>query len=77
MRPPIPLTTPFLTLWQGHTDIVSVAVSPDGQRVVSGSYDMTVRIWNMTDGALLHNLTVSPLLVTRTVLDGAYIRQSP
>ena len=62
-----------MTMWQGHTDSVfSVAVFPDGQRVVSGSVDKTVRIWNMTDGALLKTLTVSPLSVTHTVLDGAH-----
>ena len=49
-------------MWQGHADgfVFSVAVFPDGQRVVSGGSDKTVRIWNMTDGALLHNFTVSP-----------------
>jgi WD40 repeat protein len=30
----------------GHTDAVSsVAFSPDGQRLLSGSYDNTVRLW--------------------------------
>jgi WD40 repeat protein len=36
---------------KGHTDFVrSVAFSQDGSRVVSGSYDKTVRIWNVTTG---------------------------
>ncbi|EMD36490.1 hypothetical protein CERSUDRAFT_156165 [Gelatoporia subvermispora B] len=50
----------------GHTGaVVSVAFSPDGTRVVSGSQDRTVRIWNAQTGDLLmdplegHNHTVT------------------
>ena len=36
----------LLTL-KGHTGTVtSVAFSPDGQRLVSGSYDQTLKIWD-------------------------------
>ena len=35
----------------GHNDLVSsVAFSPDGKRIVSGSHDMTVRIWDAATG---------------------------
>ena len=35
----------------GHTDIVSsVAISPDGQTVASGSRDRTIRLWDIGDG---------------------------
>ena len=36
---------------QGHSDFVfSVAYSPDGKRIVSGSGDRTVRIWDAAMG---------------------------
>jgi WD40 repeat protein len=36
--------------------VVSVAFAPDGATLVSGSYDRTVRLWRVADGALLHTL---------------------
>ena len=46
-------------MWQGHTDWVnSVAVFPDNERVASGSWDKTVRIWNMSTGEVLNILQV-------------------
>ena len=36
----------------GHSDAVSsVALSPDGRRIASGSQDKTVKIWNAETGA--------------------------
>jgi WD40 repeat protein len=36
-----------LMILKGHTDIVnSVSFSPDGQHIVSGSDDSTIRVWN-------------------------------
>ena len=38
----------------GHTDWVhSVAFSPDGARIASGSYDSTVRLWDAKTGAAI------------------------
>jgi len=35
-------------VWEGHTNgVTSVAVSPDGACIVSGSNDQTVRIWSL------------------------------
>ncbi|MBN4003713.1 NB-ARC domain-containing protein [Nostoc sp. LPT] len=46
----------LLTL-EGHTNwIRSVAFSPDGEILVSGSDDKTVRLWNTTTGQFLRSL---------------------
>ena len=42
---------------EGHTNIVySVSFSPDGKRIVSGSSDRTIRIWDATTGKELEIL---------------------
>jgi len=42
---------------EGHRDWVSsVVFSPDGTRIVSGSIDNTVRIWDASNGGCLHTL---------------------
>jgi len=45
------MTGAELLVLQGHEDIVeSAKFYPDGRRIVSGSYDMTVRVWDLTTG---------------------------
>jgi WD40 repeat protein len=40
----------------GHSDIVSaLAIHPSGKLLASGSWDRTLRIWNIEDGTQIHN----------------------
>lgn len=47
----LPGISPDLLTYRGHTGLVhSVAWSPNGQRIASGSDDFTVQVWNAADG---------------------------
>ncbi|WP_442948512.1 WD40 repeat domain-containing protein [Nostoc sp.] len=49
-------TQPLHTL-MGHSHIVgSLAISADGKLLVSGSWDQTIKIWQLETGKLLHTL---------------------
>ena len=64
----------------GHEDLVtSVAVSPDGKTIVSGSVDRTVRVWDAQTGAPLrtlqgHEYSVTSVAVSpdgKTIVSGS------
>ena len=45
----------LLRIFTGHTDrVTSVAFSPDGSKVLTGSADETVRLWEVESGSELH-----------------------
>ncbi len=63
--PPLPsgVGVPRLQL-QGHTGLInSVAISPDGRWIASGSADRTIRLWQAEDGQLIRAIdsTTHPL----------------
>jgi len=42
----------------GHTDgVLSVAISADGETLVSGSIDQTIKVWNLSTGQTVRTLT--------------------
>lgn len=43
---------------KGHrTRVSSIAFSPDGKTIVSGSYDNTMKLWDASNGNLIHDLS--------------------
>ena len=41
----------------GHSDFVnSVAISPDGLKIASGSSDNSIKLWNAETGDVIHTL---------------------
>eukprot|EP00694_Reclinomonas_americana_P005839 EC795383.1.p2 GENE.EC795383.1~~EC795383.1.p2 ORF type:complete len:117 (+),score=21.39 EC795383.1:192-542(+) len=56
---------------EGHTDWVrSVAVTSDGQRIVSGSWDRTIRVWSTPCGLARQELSTarSAMLAVREIM---------
>ena len=42
----------------GHSDeVYTVAISPDGKYIVSGSRDMSIKVWDLLSGREIHTLT--------------------
>lgn len=53
---PIPSTKPLRT-FKGHIDFIrAVAVFPDKRRMVTGSMDSSLRLWDLKTGAVLKNM---------------------
>jgi len=61
---------------KGHTGAVhSVHATADGQHVISGSMDKTVRVWAMADGALVRTLKghTGVVLSVHATADGRHV----
>jgi WD40 repeat protein len=52
--------------------VISVAITPDGQRVVSASADNTLKVWDLNSGKKLKTLTghTSAIRAVAITLDG-------
>jgi len=64
------------TTFTGHTDwVFSVSFSPDGQYIVSGSKDFSVRVWSAESGELVRTLEGHTAVVHSVSFspDGQYI----
>ena len=54
---PRPAPPTWLLSLEGHTSMVNaVAVTPDGEQIVSGSMDDTIKVWDLQSGRLLRSL---------------------
>ncbi len=52
---------PILQVLEGHTGpVLCVSISADGRKVISGSDDCTLRVWDMESGRCLQVLTAHP-----------------
>src|SRR5919108_38594 len=70
-----PIDTPVF-MYPGHRDnVFTVAWSPDGNSIASGSRDETVQIWNAFTGSDIMNYRdhSSPIYATTWSPNGAYI----
>ena len=64
-RTTLPLTGPHLVVNLGHTDAVnSVAYSPDGRTVLSGSDDSTLKLWDVASGREIRTFSGNTAAVT-------------
>ena len=63
----------------GHTDVVtSLRFTEDGSKLISGSLDQSICVWNVTDGAMLGKIeTPTPISVVELVRMAEATEQNP
>lgn len=60
----------LLTVLHGHTNkIMSAVFSPDGNKILTASWDITARVWNAVNGELLLTLRGHKGLLTQATFD--------
>jgi WD40 repeat protein len=53
-----PPGTPLIRTLEGHSaNVAGVALSPDGRRAVSASYDKTLKVWHLETGEAVATFT--------------------
>ena len=68
----------YAVRWRGHSDSVwTVAFSPDGQVVASGSDDNTVRLWNVETGKIIQIIEGRPPHELSFIFDSSCFNVSP
>jgi WD40 repeat protein len=60
---------PCLQTLQGHTSVIASLVV-DGDRIISGSYDNTIKIWDKTTGNCVQTLQGHTRVIESLVVDG-------
>jgi WD40 repeat protein len=60
----LPITASAGGLSTTDGSVIWVVVTPDGSKIVSGSYDHTIKVWNLKTGAFLGRLHGHTKIVT-------------
>jgi WD40 repeat protein len=66
---------PLVRILTGHTNpVFAVAVTPDGLHAISGSFDKTLKVWDIETGRELHTLTghTSGVIALAMTTDGLH-----
>ena len=71
MQPPLTEFSYRLHITTGHSSFVtSVAFSPDGKTIVSGSHDTTIRLWDVESGKIIECEKCNQFDSVRFTIDG-------
>jgi WD40 repeat protein len=56
------------TILAGHTDFINVIAALTDTHLISGSWDGTIRVWDVTHGACLNTMALGAVVWTLAVL---------